>query len=73
MRDYGDIVKKILLRTNTDEEVDSVMDEILEMNRAELFCLIKSLALLTVKQQQDINELRRTLADSADDRFRSTN
>lgn len=73
MRDYGEIVKKILLRTNTEAETDSVMDEVLEMNRDELFCLIKSLALLTVKQQQDINELRRLLTGGSGEDLRSSN
>lgn len=73
MRDYGEIVKKILLRTNTEAETDSVMDEVLEMNRDELFCLIKSLALLTVKQQQDINELRHLLTGGSGEDLRSSN
>jgi hypothetical protein len=58
MLDYDDLMKRILLQTNTVEETDSVIEHISSLDKKEFFTFLKSMALLVVTQQQELRTLK---------------
>ena len=58
MKKYGDLVQRLILKTDSDEDVTAFMDEISKLKKKELFIFLKSMAVLIVNQQNEIKELK---------------
>ena len=58
MINYGDLVHRLILKTDTNEDVNSFMDEISKLKKKDLFIFLKSMAVLIVNLQNEIKELK---------------
>lgn len=61
MINYGDLMHRIVLKSNSDEEAGSLIEEIFSLDKKEFFIFLKSIATLLVSQQKEIKELERKL------------
>jgi hypothetical protein len=59
MINYGDLVHRLILKTDTNEDVSSFMDEISKLEKKDLFIFLKSMAVLIVNLQNDLKELKK--------------
>jgi len=66
MLDYDDLMKRILLQSNTEEETNKVVEHISTLDKKEFFTFLKSMALLVVTQQQELRGLKEQFAKSPD-------
>jgi len=73
MIDYDDLMKRILLQSNTEEETNNVIEHISNLDKKELFTFLKSMALLVVTQQQELKNLKTQHAQSSDKPSDSSN
>lgn len=63
MINYGDLMHRIVLKSNSDEEVSRLIEEIFSLDKKEFFIFLKSIATLLVSQQKEIKELERKLIE----------
>ncbi len=63
MINYGDLMHRIVLKSNSDEEASSLIEEIFSLDKKEFFIFLKSIATLLVSQQKEIKELERKLIE----------
>ena len=73
MIDYDDLMKRILLMSNTDEETNNVIEYIYTLDRNDFFTFLKSMALLVVTQQQELRNFKDKPAQSSDQSPESSN
>ena len=73
MIDYDDLMKRILLQANTEEETNKVVEHISNLDKKEFFTFLKSMALLVVTQQQELRNLKEKPAQSSDQPSGSSN
>ena len=73
MIDYDDLMKRILLQSNTEEETNKVVEHISSLDKQEFFTFLKSMALLVVTQQQELRNLKEQFAKSTDQPSDSSN
>jgi hypothetical protein len=73
MIDYDDLMKRILLQSNTEEETNKVVEHISSLDKQEFFTFLKSMALLVVTQQQELRSLKENPAQSSDKPSDSSN
>jgi hypothetical protein len=73
MIDYDDLMKRILLQSNTEEETNNVVEHISNLDKKEFFTFLKSMALLVVTQQQELRTLKEKPAQSSDQSSGSSN
>jgi hypothetical protein len=66
MIDYDDLMKRILLQSNTEEETNKVVEHISSLDKQEFFTFLKSMALLVVTQQQELRSFKENPAQSSD-------
>lgn len=64
MINYDDLMKRILLQSNTEKETDEAIEYIYNLDRKEFFTFLKSMALLVITQQQEIKTLKSQSAQS---------
>lgn len=72
MINYGDLMHRIVLKSDSDEEIEALIEEIFSSDKKEIFVFLKSVALLAVSQQQEIKELELKLAKLSGDSSHST-
>jgi hypothetical protein len=58
MINYGDLVHRLILKTDTNEDVSAFMDEVSKLKKKDLFIFLKSMAVLIVNLQNEIKELK---------------
>ena len=58
MINYGDLVHRLILKTDTNEDVSAFMDEVAKLEKKDLFIFLKSMAVLIVNLQNEIKELK---------------
>jgi hypothetical protein len=73
MIDYDDLMKRILLQSNTEEETNNVVEHISNLDKKEFFTFLKSMALLVVTQQQELKNIKTQHAQSSDQPSDSSN
>lgn len=73
MIDYDDLMKRILLQSNTEEETNNVVEHISNLDKKEFFTFLKSMALLVVTQQQELKNFKPQNAQSSDQAPDSSN
>ena len=73
MIDYDDLMKRILLQSNTEEETNNVVEHISNLDKKEFFTFLKSMALLVVTQQQELRNLKEKPAPGSDQPSGSSN
>lgn len=73
MLDYDDLMKRVLLQSNTEEETNNVIEHISNLDKKEFFTFLKSMALLVVTQQQELKNLKGKNAQRSDQPSDSSN
>ncbi len=73
MLNYDDLMRRILLQSNTEEETNNVIEYVFDLDRKEFFTFLKSMALLVVTQQQEIKNLKNQSAQPSDPASESSN
>ena len=73
MIDYDDLMKRILLKSSTEEETNNVVEHISNLDKKEFFTFLKSMALLVVTQQQELKNFKNQHAQSSDQPSDSSN
>ena len=73
MLDYDDLMKRILLQSNTEEETQNVIEHISNLEKKEFFTFLKSMALLVVTQQQELRSLKEKPVKGPDQPTNSSN
>lgn len=73
MLDYDDLMKRILLQSNTETETHTVIEHISNLDKQEFFTFLKSMALLVVTQQQELKGLKGQNEKSSDQPSDSSN
>jgi hypothetical protein len=58
MADYGDIIRRLMLKTDNNEDVNDLMDEVSKLKKKELFILLKSMAIVIASQQKELSDLK---------------
>jgi hypothetical protein len=58
MINYDDLMQRILLKSNNEEETNDVIEHISTLDKKEFFTFLKSMALLVVTQQQELRSLK---------------
>ena len=62
MINYGDLMHRIVLKTNSEEEIHAFVEELFSLDKKEFFIFLKSMALLLVNLQKEIKELKSQLS-----------
>jgi len=62
MINYGDLMHRIILESDTDEKANKLIEDIFNLDKKEFFIFLKSLSLLVVSQQQEIKKIEDQLA-----------
>jgi hypothetical protein len=73
MIDYGNLIHRLILKSETDEDINNLIDEIYRYDKKDLFVFIKSMALVIVNLQKDVKELKSKLAQSPEGLSDSSN
>jgi hypothetical protein len=58
MINYDDLMQRILLKSNNEEQTNDVIEHISNLDKKEFFTFLKSMALLVVTQQQELRNLK---------------
>ena len=58
MINYDDLMQRILLKSNNEEQINDVIEHIFSLDKKEFFTFLKSMALLVVTQQQELKNLK---------------
>jgi|GEM_PF-6662568 len=66
MINYDDLMQRILLKSNNEEETKDVIDHIFNLDKKEFFTFLKSMALLVVTQQQELRILKDKQSQGSD-------
>ena len=70
---YDDLMKRILLQSNTEEDTNKTIEYIFSLDRKEFFTFLKSMALLVVSQQQEMRSMKNQSGQSPEQSSDSSN
>ena len=73
MINYDDLMQRILLKSNNEEQTDDVIEYIFNLDKKEFFTFLKSMALLVVTQQQELRNLKDQKASGTEHSPESSN
>jgi len=73
MINYDDLMQRILLKSNNEEQTNDVIDHIFNLDKKEFFTFLKSMALLVVTQQQELRVLKDQQTTGSDQPSDSSN
>ena len=73
MIDYDDLMQRILLKSNSEEQTNDVIEHIFNLDKKEFFTFLKSMALLVVTQQQELRALKDQQAPGSEQSPESSN
>jgi hypothetical protein len=73
MINYDDLMQRILLKSNNEEQTNNVIEHISNLDKKEFFTFLKSMALLVVTQQQELRLLKNQQASGSERSPESSN